>query len=227
MRRDAPFVEGETYHLFNRGAHKQKIFTKENDYTRFLLLLHLANTEEKLDLRETFRKYKGQTFATIFKEEQPTKSLVDVFAYALMPNHFHLVLKQKKEGGITAFTRKVLTGYSMYFNLLYDHSGILSQGAIKSRAILNEAYFRYIFAYIHLNPLSLTHPGWEKDRTLLEAGSARKSLNNYRYSSFYDYSLGARPERAILSYAEAPDFLKDQNDLEELLRWHSNELAKV
>jgi|SRR3989344_7129449 len=227
MRRDAPFVDGEMYHLFNRGAHKQKIFTEEGDYIRFLLLLHLANTEEKMDLRETFRKYKGQTFATIFKEEQPKKSLVDVFAYTLMPNHFHLVLRQKKERGITTFTRKVLTGYSMYFNLVHDHSGILSQGAVKSRVVLNEPYFRYIFAYVHLNPLSLTHPGWEKNKSVLEVKSAQKSLSNYKYSSFYDYSIGIRPERAILSYAEAPDFLKDQNDLEELLRWHSNELAKV
>src|SRR3989344_8345261 len=133
MRKDVPFAVGETYHLYNRGAHKQSIFVTDTDYRRFLLLLHLANNIEGIELREILKKYKGLPFTDIFTGEKPDKSLVAVYAYCLMPNHFHLVLQEKGEGGITKFTRKVLTGYSMYFNIVHGHSGILAQGAFKSR----------------------------------------------------------------------------------------------
>lgn len=209
-------AEGETYHIFNRGAHKQPIFRREEDYARFLLLLHLANSEEPIDLRALFRKYKGQTFADILEGEKPSKSLVDIFAYSLMPNHFHLVLRQKKENGITTFARKVFTAYSMYFNLLYKHSGIISQGAFKSRHIDNDAYFRYIFSYVHLNPLSLKFSAWETEG-IQNHDEARDFLAKFPHSSYYDYSVGRRPERNILSHEDAPDFLKTHNDLEELL----------
>ena len=145
-----------------------------------------------------------------------------------MPNHFHLLLRQKLPGGITKFMNKLGTGYSMYFNTKYDHSGVLSQGRFKSVHIDTEEYFRYIFSYVHLNPLVLVEPNWEmgiwKDKS-----AAQEFLQNYKYSSLYDYAAAERPERAILAYGERPDFLKTQSDLKELLRWFTGakELAKV
>lgn len=220
MRKDAPFAVGETYHLYNRGAHKQSIFTTDADYKRFLLLLHLANDSAGIELREVLKKYKDLPFSEIFAGEKPDKSLVDIYAYCLMPNHFHLVLQEKREGGITKFTRKVLTGYSMYFNIVHKHSGILAQGAFKSRRVGNGPYFRYIFAYVHLNPLSLNYKDWER-RGISDIEGARKTLHEYSHSSFYDYSIRQRPERSILAYNTSPDFLRSQNDLEELLKWYA------
>lgn len=179
-------------------------------------MLYLANSEEKINLRTLYRKYKSQTFADILEGETPSQSLIDLYAYSLMPNHFHLVLRQKKERGVTTFARKVFTAYSMYFNLIYEHSGIISQGAFKSRHVGSEAYFRYIFSYVHLNPLSLQFPGWEAIG-IHDHDEARAFLAKFPYSSYYDYSVGLRPERKIVSYDNAPDFLKSQNDLEDLL----------
>ena len=101
MLRDAPFVDGEYYHVFNRGAHKLDIFVEEKDYARFLLLLHLANTSEGLEMKRVFSKYGGQPLSAIFEQEVCDKTLVDVVAYSLIPNHFHLVLRQKSPEGIT------------------------------------------------------------------------------------------------------------------------------
>lgn len=216
MRHTTPFAIGETYHLFNRGANKQAIFTSQADYDRFALLLYLANDTSAVNLRETLRRYKGQTFETIFEQESKGEQLVDIYAYCLMPNHFHLVLQQKSEKGITMFARKLLTGYSMYFNISHGHSGIISQGAIKSRHINNDPYFRYIFSYVHLNPLSLEYPDWE-EKGIIDHASAREFLSKYVHSSFPDYSGAVRPRRSILSLDNTPDFLKTQNDLEELL----------
>jgi len=145
-----------------------------------------------------------------------TQKLVDVLAYALMPNHFHLVLKQVKDGGISKFMRKLATGYSMYFNIKHGHSGVLFQGRFKSSHINSEPYFRYIFSYVHLNPLELVEPDW-KEGTIRNEKKARKFLSDYRYGSYFDYCVGERPERVILAYDDAPDFLKEQNDLEEMI----------
>jgi len=103
MLRKTALAVGETYHVYNRGAHKQSIFTSEGDYQRFLLLLHLCNQLGPLDFRRLLSKYKGRSFADIFEEEKNEQSLVEILAYSLMPNHFHVVLRQKDEGGITTF----------------------------------------------------------------------------------------------------------------------------
>ena len=217
MLRDAPFIDGEYYHVFNRGAHKIDIFLEEKDYERFQLLLHLANNRDGVNLRNIFIKYKGKPISAIFESEIPDKGLVEVLAYCLMPNHFHLVLRQKSENGISSFLKRLLTGYSMYFNLTNEHSGTLFQGPAKSRLVDNEAYFRYIFAYVHLNPLALI--GYEKQKHSIEKTKMREFLNSYPYSSFYDYNVANRPEKTVLALDSVPDFLKASNDLEDLLRW--------
>jgi len=216
MQRVVPLVAGETYHVFNRGAHKSPVFTNNSDYQRFMLLLLLANHSDSVNLRDLFIRYKGRSFVEIFQEERPDKSLVDILAYSLMPNHFHLVLRQKGDVGVTTFMKKIATAYSMYFNTKYDHSGVLFQGRFKSRHIGNEAYFRYIFAYVHLNSLDLFESGWE-EKGLRDLDGARRYVNSYQYSSFFDYSGNDRAEKALLSFDQAPEFLTTQNDLEVLL----------
>ena len=215
MLRDKPFVNGETYHLFNRGAHKQAIFTNEDDYRRFMVLLYFSNTTEQVQLGNLLQN-QGRSLIDLF-EEPIDQSLVDVFAYTLMPNHFHLVIRQKADGGVSTFMRKLATAYSMYFNLKYDHSGVLFQGRFKSRHVGNEAYFRYIFSYVHLNSLDLFEPGWE-EKGIRDLNGARSYVNSYPYSSFFDYSGNDRAEKVLLSLSQAPEFLTTQNDLEILLQ---------
>ena len=215
MLRDKPFVNGETYHLFNRGAHKQAIFTNEDDYRRFMVLLYFSNTTEQVQLGNLLQN-QGRSLIDLF-EEPIDQSLVDVFAYALMPNHFHLVIRQKADGGVSTFMRKLATAYSMYFNLKYDHSGVLFQGRFKSRHVGNEAYFRYIFSYVHLNSLDLFEPSWE-EKGIRDLNGARSYVNSYPYASFFDYSGNDRAEKVLLSLSQAPEFLTTQNDLEILLQ---------
>lgn len=219
MLRETPFVVGETYHIYNRGAHKEKIFRSASDYERFLVHLFLANNADPIHVSKlaVTPKYQGRSLMSIFEGEIPDRSLVDILAYSLMPNHFHLIIKEKREGGITLFMKKLMTGYAMYFNIKYDHSGVLFQGRFKSKHLSDEAYFRYIFTYVHLNPLELVEPRW-KEGHVADPTKAWNYMNQYIYSSFIDYSVAARPCRAIIAYDQAPPFLKTQNDLEELLQ---------
>lgn len=172
-------------------------------------------------MRALLARYKGLSFADIFERERKESPLVAIYAYCLMPNHFHLVLQEKEPGGITSFLKKVLTGYAMYFNTKYAHSGVLFQGPSKSRHIDSEPYFRYIFSYLHLNPLDLVEPHWKKVG-VKDALGVRKFVTTYPYSSFIDYSTN-RSEGRLLCVEDAPEFLRSQNDLDDLLHFFTKE----
>ncbi len=217
MQRGVTLATGETYHIYNRGAHKSYLFGVDEDYERFLLLMFLANDAASIDMRSLKSRYKGRSFVNMYTEEPVSKGLVDILAYTLMPNHFHLILRQKAEDGITTFMRRASTAYSMYFNVKYEHSGVLFQGRFKSQHIDTDAYYRWIFSYVHLNPISLCEPGWE-ERGVSDPHAVRAFMKTYRYGSYYDYCVGLRPERAILTDSDLPDFLLKRNDLEDLLR---------
>lgn len=187
MQRDVPFEVGEIYHAYNRGAHKENIFTQHIDYARFQLLMYLGNSKKSVNLRNVLRKYdKGRTFVKIYEEmEVPAEErLVDVLAYTLMPNHFHFVLRQRQEDGIYRYVQKVATAYSMYFNAKYEHSGTIFQGKFKSKHAEDDDYLRWLFAYVYANPLEI-----------------KKDILKYPYSSFTDVcAKQRRPESRIISW---------------------------
>ena len=220
-QRGQTLAVGEHYHVFNRGAHKQLIFKSDEDHRRFLVLLLLANSTCPLDIRGTLQKYNGHVCTDTFNEKSD-KSLVDILAYTLMPNHFHLVLRQKTEGGICAFMRKVCTAYSMYFNAKYKHGGVLFQGRYQSKHINNDSYFRYIFSYVHLNPLELLEPHW-KNSTPRNSKRLQMLLSSYPYSSYVDYCVQSRPEQNILSIVDIPEFLRMNNDISDFLSWNNSD----
>jgi putative transposase len=225
MQRRHALENGETYHIYNRGAHKSAIFFDHADYIRFAALLFLGNSSAPTHISNLSKEYRGPALIKIFEEAESDKSLVDVLAYCLMPNHFHLVLRQKNDGGIERFMRKLATAYSMYFNTKYAHSGVLFQGRYKSRLVDDEAYYRYLFAYIHLNPIEIIEPNW-KEKGITNYRKVEAFVKKYPHSSFIDYSVKKRPEGIILAEEDVPEFLASQNDLEELLACASANFIK-
>ena len=214
MFRKVPFLEGEIYHVYNRGAHKADIFLSNHDYFRFKILLFLANSSEGLRMENILRKYKNEQGRSllIFREEKPDRGLVDVLAYALMPNHFHLVVRQKTENGISQFMKKAGTAYSMYFNTLYEHSGTVFQGRFKSKHVDTNEYLRWLFAYVALNPLDVGFPKW-KEQGIAKPHKAHGFLQSYQHASFPDMQKGSsRPECAILSYTALKELDEDVPD---------------
>jgi putative transposase len=181
-----------------------------------MALLYAANSKEVIHISRLLAKHQGPSLTLVLQNAHADQSLVSVLAYSLMPNHFHLVLEQLVEDGISSFMRKLSTGYSMYFNTRYEHSGVLFQGRFKSSHIDSESYFRYIFSYVHLNPVELIEPDW-KEEGIKDKRQVEKFLSEYQYSSYYDYHVGERAERALIAYDDAPDFLKKKNDIAEML----------
>src|SRR3989344_6755544 len=110
--RKVTFAPGEYYHLYNRGVDKRKIFTREADYERFVTLLYACNGTRGVDLDE-----QGKDIATLLERQiDRGELLIDICAYVLMPNHFHILAREVAEGGISEYMRKIGNGYTGYFN---------------------------------------------------------------------------------------------------------------
>ncbi|MFA6278519.1 MAG: transposase [Candidatus Paceibacterota bacterium] len=194
-KRDAPFAVGEWYHCYNRGIEKRTVFEDTRDYHRFLELLYLANDEFPLR-REDIGTYK---FEEILKIPRG-KKLVAIGAFCLMPNHFHLVLKEISEGGITAFMRKIGTSYTLYFNARHERTGNLFLKPFRSLHVSNDRYFQHLINYVHCNPAALYEPGW-KTNQVVDPQFLGEQIAAYPYSSLGAHT-GAHPSTRPILDAE-------------------------
>ena len=138
MERKHIISEGEYYHLYNRGVEKRNIFLTEKDRNRFKRLLYLANGTERFVYRDVENKE--------LKNIDRGEPLVAIAAWVLMPNHFHILVKEITEGGTAAFMEKLCTGYSSYFNKRHDRVGPLFQGRYKSQHVEEDTHLKYLFA---------------------------------------------------------------------------------
>lgn len=218
MNRKHIFSIGEFYHGYNRGVEKRVIFNDYKDYSRFIQLLYICNSREPVNMREVFRK--GETLVNIF-EIKDRNPLVAIGAWCLMPNHFHLLLKEVSENGISKFMQKLTTAYTMYFNKKYNRTGSLFQGVFKTEHITEDRYLKYLFSYIHLNPVKLI-PGeskW-KEIGIKDIKKVEELLKNYEYSSFLDFLDKSRIYKKIINHNKFPNyFLNTKEAVAEINEW--------
>ena len=168
------YEAGGYYHLYNRGVERRIIFEDELDYKTFISYLKIYLTP--LNLRgPTLKDEEGKTIS-------PSRVInnfvddIELYAYCLMPNHFHILLKQNSERAIASFMQSIITKYVRYFNKRYKRVGGLFQDKYKCVTIKSEEQYTYLSKYIHRNPLP-DHP----TRTDLEG------LRVYKYSSYGNY----------------------------------------
>ena len=136
-----PLVTGEMYHVFNRGVDKRQTFLDQDDFVRLYHSLQTFNTVEPIINFKQAHLHRN-------KSKQP---LVAVYAYSLLPNHYHLLLKQLVDGGVSEFMKRVNGGYTLYFNEKNERSGSLFQGTFKRVLISGQKQLQYLFAYINEN----------------------------------------------------------------------------
>jgi len=139
------FVNGQIYHVYNRGNDKRNIFTDQYDLQRFFESMQMFNSVEPI----------GSIYEASFQKDKvelgrPTSKLVEFLCYCLNPNHFHFMIRQEVDGGISEFMKR-LGGYTKYFNERYKRSGVLFQGKFKAKHILDNTYLLHLSAYINLN----------------------------------------------------------------------------
>src|SRR3989344_7464294 len=144
MLRKDPFITGEYYHIYNRGIDKRVIFKSRGDYERFMMLLYLGNSSESFRLDDLLNK-QHKTFSDILILDKG-KTLVSIGAWCLMTNHFHLLVRQEVDGGLTKFMRKLGVGYSMFFNIKYEREGALFGGLDRKSTRLNSSHMSISYA---------------------------------------------------------------------------------
>ncbi len=211
-----PTIEGEYYHIYNRGNGKRTLFDCHEDYDRFMKLLYICNSENSFKFRDSVVEQKIDAWD--FERGIP---LVDISAWVLMPNHFHILVSShrsdlwaKGQNPITEFMRRLSTAYVMYFNNKYQRTGSLFEGKFKSKHVGKDNYFNYLFSYIHLNPIKLIQKDW-KEIGIYNISRALDYLKNFSYSSFPDYfNRIQRKESCII----AKTFF-DTSDASKLFEW--------
>jgi len=176
------FVNNEFYHIYCRGVEKRRIFSDKRDYQRFLLSLEVFNAE---GLTWISNKFSPEVDLPKFSDD----NLVDISSYCLMPNHYHLLLRQKVDNGITKFMRKINTGYTMYFNLKNERTGRLFESRFKSVHVDSDRYLKHLWNYIHLNPLDLINKDWRSGE-FEDTELTLRFIKDYPWSSykFFDNS---------------------------------------
>ena len=143
MTRKVTFAQNEYYHIYNRGVEKRPIFSDKASYDRFLVLMYLCNTKEPIRLPRDFTLNLREIFST-----KRTEQLIEVCAYCLMPNHFHLLVKEGRENGkgISQYMQKLTTAYTMYFNTRNSRSGSLFQGVFRAKHANQDEYLKYLYS---------------------------------------------------------------------------------
>lgn len=205
------FSEGEFYHIYNRGVEKRIIFMDDHDRARFLRLLYLCNGTKPVVYRSTQNLPLG--------EIDVGEKIVAIGAYCFMPNHFHLLVKEITEGGIVKFMSKLLTSYSMYFNKRHNRSGALFGGEFKSTYIDTDEYMKYMYSYIHLNPVKIIDSNW-KVNGITDIPKVENYLRNYYFSSYQDYLGEKREYTRILDMSVFPNYFPEIKDaIESVTDW--------
>jgi|SRR3990172_3182659 len=178
------YVKDGHYHVYNRGVEKRNIFQDIQDYKIFMRYLKDSlSTLDKSKIESKEFILKGQAFKGVPRLPKNFHGKIEIIAYCLMPNHFHLLLKQVENDSLQKFMQALLTRYSIYFNKKYDRVGSLFQGRYKAVLVLENNYLLHLSRYIHLNPS-------EYSSNLIGA-----------YSSYANY-LGSRKTRWV-----KPDFV--------------------
>jgi putative transposase len=154
--RKIKFENDKFYHICNRGVDKREVFSNDKNFLRFLEGAKEFNQKKpigSLYLKKQIEKEKNSSNAhrTTRNNTKKIEKLVEIIAYALLPNHFHLLLKQKEEKGISEFMKRLGGGYTNYFNIRNHRSGCLFQGTYKAVKILSDEQLIYVSAYINGN----------------------------------------------------------------------------
>ncbi len=195
--RKIPFVNGQVYHIFNRGVNLSNIFFDKRDYRRAINLLSFYQVGDAPIRYSKFIKSAGEIRKNYEESLKKMQRVVDIICFCLMPNHFHLLLKQKEEDGIAKFIRNFQIGYSRYINEKENRIGALFQGQFKAVRVENDEQLIHLSRYIHLNPFS---------SFLIKNLS---EIEKYSWSSYSEYIFdinGICQKELILS------FFRNKND---------------
>ena len=215
-------AEKKIYHVFNRGVEKRDIFLEDVDRVRFIHDMFEFNDCNPAP------KYLSNGEVENQKERD---SLVTIYAFCLMPNHYHLLLEEINDGSMSLFAKKLQGGYARAFNEKHKRSGYLFQGKYKKIPISTDRQLFQVACYIHANPLDLWKFKWKEEGLKKEEmKEALNFLDNYRWSSHIDY-LGKKNFSSIINKRLLTGIFNENVDYEkcfkEWLEFFENNIQEI
>jgi len=164
-------AQGEYYHIYNRGVNKQNIFDSDRDRIRFLFnILQFQYSSTSYNIERQVDSYVKHR---MFNIRRNGERKVELVSFCLMPNHFHMLVFEKKAGGISKYMQRTLNSYTKFINTKYHKSGHLFEGPYKSVHVKDNRQLLHLSAYIHRNPVEISD--WSK------------RIDKYPWSSLQDY----------------------------------------
>lgn len=174
--RKIPLVNEQYYHIFSRSIAKYQVFNDAEDFERILGLMNIYRYTEFGYKYSRFKELEFTSQNAILKRlEAENDVLVEIVAYCVMPTHFHMVLRQLEDDGISKFLSKVLNSYTKHFNLKHRRAGPLWEGHFKNVLVASDEQLLHLTRYVHLNASS--------------AGLVEDPLD-WQYSSLSEYYGG-------------------------------------
>lgn len=202
MVRFTSFSAGDLVHCIKRGAFGHNIFIDNNDYWHFVRLLYLCNDE-----------YQDQNLCRYDKSKDlfsrpahwPKRvPLVDVISWCAMPNHFHLLLRERQEGGIGKYMQRLGGSMTKSFNLKYSNSGSIFQAKYKPVLVTDSSYLNYLIPYINVKNVMELYPNGGLEGAVKNFDKAWEWAKSHQFSSFKTFAIGAASP--ILSIESLRDF---------------------
>ena len=195
--RKQPFIKGEFYHVYAHAVGDMDLFRSDADYLRFLTTLFVANG--KRDISHLDRFYDRNLVSDIRDGKVNIgEQVIDIAGFCFMPNHFHLLLREIKDGNISLFMHRLLVSYSKHYNLKYERRGHVFERTFDAKYLNNDNYIMRALAYIHLNPKDLDV--WKRKE------------HKYPWSSFQDYAAENRWGKLLGTDFALDYFDSDKNE---------------
>ena len=190
MRKE-PFEQGDYVHVYVRGHRKENIVRDARDRWHFLQTIYYFNNIDSManpfrELRELLKLNFNKRLAwpSTWPPQQP---IVKILAFSLVENHYHLQLKEEKEGGVTTFMRRVNTSIAKYFNTKYKEEGRLFQGSFGARKVRNDEDLAYLSVYIQVKNILELYPGGLKN-AIKKFDAAYAWASEYPFCSLENYA---------------------------------------
>ncbi len=208
-RRSTVIATNEIYHVYNRSIAKEQIFKDRICLRRSLEILEYYRLPQRLSLSK-FKQLSKELREQFFIDLERKSPLVEIYAFALMPNHFHLLVKQLKENGINKFVSNFQNSYAKYYNLKNNRDGSLFKNQFKVKWIESDEQFLHTSRYIHLNPVKSFLISFEQLELYPWTSYPSYMTNNTRFFIQTDFILGMFSSRD-----KYKKFIENQADYQE------------
>jgi putative transposase len=227
MRKEK-FILGGYYHIYSRIILNTPEFKDKKNVNRLLQSFLLSNSTESSKAFDYLRNTENPSLKKALEIISRGKKLVDVLCYSIMPDHYHLLLRERKENGISEFVRKCNISISKYINIRKERKGPLFESRFNSKYVKDNRYLLHLSVYIHLNALDVLSGREWREHKLRPWLIKKKKLLNYPWSSLRSF-LDENHKDLIISGTEIIlDQFDDRREYELFLRdWSEDELERI